>query len=59
MTALTEALKELAADSELKGEVVFRPRLEPFAEFDLQEHNQTHQEMRAHRGIMEKGVWGK
>ena len=37
MTALTEALKELAADSELEGEVVFCPRLEPLVEFDLQQ----------------------
>jgi hypothetical protein len=42
MAALVEALKELAADSELEGEVVLCPRLEPFVEFDLQKHNQTH-----------------
>lgn len=40
VAALTEALKELAADSELEGEVVFCPRLEPFVEFDLQKDNQ-------------------
>jgi hypothetical protein len=37
MTALTEALKELAADSELEREVILCPRLEPFVEFDLQQ----------------------
>ena len=36
MAALAEALKELAADSELESEVVLRPRLEPFVELDLQ-----------------------
>jgi len=36
MAVLTEALKELAADSE----VVCRPRLEPFVELDLQKGNQ-------------------
>jgi len=41
MAALTEALKELAADSELESEVIFCPRLEPFVEFDLQKDNQT------------------
>jgi len=41
MAALTEALKELAADSELESEVVLRPRLEPFVEFDLQKDNQA------------------
>ena len=35
MAALTGALKELAADSELESEVVFCPRLEPFIELDL------------------------
>ena len=42
MTALTKALKELAADSDLESEVVFCPKLEPFLEFDLQKDNQTH-----------------
>ena len=36
VAALTGALEELAADSELESEVVFCPRLEPFVEFDLQ-----------------------
>ena len=47
MAALTDVLKELAADSELESEVVFYPRVEPFAEFDLQKDNQTHEEMYA------------
>jgi len=33
MAALTEALKGLAADSELEGEIVLCLRLEPFVEF--------------------------
>jgi len=41
MAALTEALKELAADNGLKSKVVFCPGLEPFVEPDLQEDNQT------------------
>jgi len=41
MAALTEAFKELAADSELESEVIFCPRLEPFVGFDLQKDNQT------------------
>jgi len=41
MSALTEALKELSADSELESEVVFCPILERFVEFDLQKDNQT------------------
>ena len=36
-----EALKELAANSELESEVVFCPILERFVEFDLQKDNQT------------------
>jgi len=35
MAALADALEELAADIELKSEVVFCPGLEPFVEFDL------------------------
>jgi hypothetical protein len=35
MAALADALKQLAADIELKSEVVFCPGLEPFVEFDL------------------------
>jgi len=41
MAALTEALEELAADSEFESDVVLRPRLEPFVELDLQKDNQT------------------
>jgi len=41
MTALTEAFKELAADSELECEVAFYPRLKPFVELDLRRDNQT------------------
>ena len=41
MAALTEALKELAADNGLESKVVFCPGLEPFVEPDLQEDNQT------------------
>ena len=41
MAALTEALKELAADNRLKSKVVFCLGLEPFVEPDLQEDNQT------------------
>jgi len=40
MAALTEALKELAADNGLESEVVFCPGLEPFVELDLQKDNQ-------------------
>ena len=40
MAALTEALKELAADNGLKSKVVFCLGLEPFIEPDLQEDNQ-------------------
>ena len=40
MAALTEALKELAADNGLKSKVVFCLGLEPFVEPDLQEDNQ-------------------
>jgi hypothetical protein len=42
MAALTEALKDITADGELESEVVFRPRLEPFVEFDLQKDSLTH-----------------
>ena len=41
MAALTEALEELAADSELKSEVVSCPRPKPFVEFDLQRDTKT------------------
>ena len=41
MTALIEALKEVAADSEFESEVVLRPRFEPFVELDIQKDNQT------------------
>jgi hypothetical protein len=34
-TALAEPLKELSADGELEIEIIRRPRLEPFVEFDL------------------------
>jgi len=39
--ALTETLKELAADNRLESEVVFCAGLEPFVEPDLQKDNQT------------------
>jgi len=41
MAALTEALKELAADNGLESKVAFCPGLEPFVELDLQKDNQT------------------
>jgi hypothetical protein len=41
MAALADALQELAADSELKREVVFCPGLEPFIEFDLRGKTNT------------------
>jgi len=41
MAALTEALKELAANNRLESEVAFCPGLEPFIELDLQKDNQT------------------
>jgi len=41
VAAPTGALKELAADSELKSEAAFCPRLEPLVEFDLQKESQT------------------
>ena len=41
MAALTETLKELAADNGLESELVFCPGLEPFIELDLQKDNQT------------------
>ena len=42
MAVLTDALKELAADSEPESEVVYYPRLESFVEFNLQRDDQTH-----------------
>ena len=42
MTVLTDALKELATDSEVESAVVSCPRLEPFVDFDLQKDNQTY-----------------
>jgi len=41
IAALADALEELAADIELKSEVVFCPGLEPFVEFDLRGKTNT------------------
>jgi len=41
MAALTEALKELAADNGLESEVVFCAGLEPFVKLGLQKDDQT------------------
>jgi hypothetical protein len=44
VATLTEALKELAVDIKLEGEVEHCPRLEPFLEIHLEKDNQTCQE---------------
>ena len=41
MAALAEKLKKFTAESELKSEVVYCLRLEPFVEFDLQKEQRN------------------